>query len=45
VLRMDGSEAFDDKRVGAVADAARIGADAGRAILERLPAGVLAAKA
>jgi len=45
VLRMDGSEAFDDSREGTVADAARIGAEAGRAILDRLPAGVLAVKA
>jgi len=44
-LRMDGSEAFDDSREGAVNDAARLGAAAGRAILDRLPAGVLAAKA
>ncbi|HMN71151.1 MAG TPA: hydroxymethylbilane synthase [Rhodoblastus sp.] len=45
VLRMDGSEAFDDSREGAVSEAARLGAEAGRAILDRLPAGVLAAKA
>ena len=45
VLRVDGSEAFDDKREGAVADVAKLGAAAGQAILDRLPAGVLAAKA
>ncbi|MCB1524563.1 MAG: hydroxymethylbilane synthase [Rhodoblastus sp.] len=45
VLRMDGSEAFDDSREGMVADAAKLGAEAGQAILDRLPAGVLAAKA
>ncbi|MFO1135774.1 MAG: hydroxymethylbilane synthase [Rhodoblastus sp.] len=44
VLRMDGSEAFDDRRRGSVAEAAELGAAAGRAILDRLPAGVLAAK-
>lgn len=44
VLRMDGSEAFDDRRQGSVADAAKLGAESGRAILDRLPAGVLAAK-
>lgn len=44
VLRMDGSEAFDDRRQGNVADAAKLGAESGRAILDRLPAGVLAAK-
>lgn len=45
VLRMDGSEAFEDRRQGSVGEAAKLGAEAGRAILERLPAGVLAAKA
>jgi len=45
VLRIDGSEAFDDRREGDVAEAARLGAEAGRAILDRLPSGVLAAKA
>ncbi len=45
VLRIDGSEAFDDRREGDVAEAARLAAEAGRAILDRLPSGVLAAKA
>ena len=42
VLRADGSESFEVRTGGAVADAQRIGADAGRDLLARLPAGVLA---
>jgi hydroxymethylbilane synthase len=42
VLRADGSESFEVRTSGAVADAQRIGADAGRDLLARLPAGVLA---
>jgi hydroxymethylbilane synthase len=42
VLREDGSESFEARLAGAPADAARIGAEAGRNLLERLPPGVLA---
>ena len=42
VLREDGSESFEARVVGAPADAARLGADAGREMLARLPPGVLA---
>ncbi len=42
VLREDGSESFDACVAGSPADAARIGADAGRDLLGRLPPGVLA---
>jgi hydroxymethylbilane synthase len=42
VFRADGSESFEVRASGAVADARRIGADAGRDLLSRLPAGVLA---
>jgi hydroxymethylbilane synthase len=42
VLRADGSESFEVRTSGDVADAQRIGADAGRDLLARLPAGVLA---
>jgi hydroxymethylbilane synthase len=45
VLRMDGSESFEASTSGAIADAAKVGAQAGREILSRLPAGVLAIKA
>jgi hydroxymethylbilane synthase len=45
VLREDGSESFDIRREGAPGDAARLGAEAGRALLARLPAGVLASGA
>jgi hydroxymethylbilane synthase len=41
VLREDGSERFDIRREGPAAEAARLGAEAGRALLARLPAGVL----
>ena len=41
VLRVDGSETFEISDKGAVADAEHIGARAGRALLERLPPGVL----
>lgn len=41
VLRADGSEVFETKMDGATADAARLGAEAGRDLLARLPAGVL----
>lgn len=44
VLRMDGSEAFEATASGPIAKAAELGARAGREILDRLPAGVLAAK-
>jgi hypothetical protein len=43
VLRADGSEVFDLQRSGAAADAIAIGDAAGRELLARLPAGVLAA--
>jgi hydroxymethylbilane synthase len=43
VLRPDGSEAFDVQRTGPAADAVAIGQAAGRELLTRLPAGVLAA--
>jgi hydroxymethylbilane synthase len=42
VLRPDGSEVFEVKAAGAAADAQRLGAEAGRDLLGRLPAGVLA---
>jgi len=42
VLREDGSETFEARVAGAPADAARIGAEAGRDLLGRLPPGVLA---
>ncbi|MCC0003278.1 MAG: hydroxymethylbilane synthase [Methylobacteriaceae bacterium] len=45
VLRMDGSESFEASGNGQIADAAAIGDAAARAILARLPAGVLAEKA
>ncbi len=41
VLRTDGSESFDIERDGSAGDAARIGAEAGRALAARLPAGIL----
>jgi hydroxymethylbilane synthase len=41
VLREDGSEAFDVRLEGAPADAARLGAEAGRDLARRLPPGVL----
>ena len=40
-LRADGSEAFEIEGEGPVAEAERIGIRAGRALLERLPPGVL----
>jgi hydroxymethylbilane synthase len=43
VLRPDGSEVFDVQRSGPAADARAIGETAGRELLARLPAGVLAA--
>ncbi|MBV9066601.1 MAG: hydroxymethylbilane synthase [Methylobacteriaceae bacterium] len=43
VLRPDGSEVFDVQRSGPAADAIAIGEAAGRELLTRLPAGVLAA--
>jgi hydroxymethylbilane synthase len=43
VLRTDGSETFRIEGEGAVSDAARIGADAGRALRARLPPDVLPA--
>jgi hydroxymethylbilane synthase len=43
VLRPDGSEVFEMQRSGAAADAVAIGDSAGRELLARLPAGVLAA--
>jgi hydroxymethylbilane synthase len=42
VFRADGSESFEVRKSGPVADADRIGTDAGRDLLARLPAGVLA---
>jgi hydroxymethylbilane synthase len=42
VLRADGSEAFEVEMNGARGDAERIGAEAGRDLLGRIPAGVLA---
>ncbi len=44
VLRMDGSESFEASASGEIADAAAIGDRAGKDILARLPAGVLAGK-
>jgi hydroxymethylbilane synthase len=41
VLRPDGSEVFEVEAAGAVADAQRLGAEAGRDLLGRLPPGVL----
>jgi hydroxymethylbilane synthase len=43
VLRPDGSEVFEVQRSGPAADAVTIGESAGRELLARLPAGVLAA--
>jgi hydroxymethylbilane synthase len=45
VLRQDGSESFEARVAGAPADAAQLGADAGRELLGRLPPGVLAVDA
>jgi hydroxymethylbilane synthase len=42
-LREDGSESFDVRLTGAAADAARLGAEAGRDLKRRLPPGVLPA--
>jgi hydroxymethylbilane synthase len=42
VLREDGSESFEARVAGPPADAVRLGADAGRDLLRRLPPGVLA---
>lgn len=42
VYRPDGSEVFEVETAGAAADAQRLGAEAGRELLGRLPAGVLA---
>jgi hydroxymethylbilane synthase len=42
VLREDGSESFEARVAGSPADAARLGAEAGRDLLGRLPPGVLA---
>jgi len=42
VLRLDGSEIFEVEASGPMADAARLGAEAGRDLLGRLPPGVLA---
>jgi hydroxymethylbilane synthase len=41
VLRDDGSESFEITREGRPSEAARLGAEAGRTLLARLPAGVL----
>ncbi|MGO9774063.1 MAG: hypothetical protein ACLPSW_31820, partial [Roseiarcus sp.] len=43
VLREDGSEGLDVRLAGAPADAARLGAEAGRDLARRLPPGVLPA--
>ena len=42
VLRADGSEVFEIRAGGAIGDAQRLGAEAGRDLLGRIPAGVLA---
>ena len=42
VLREDGSESFEARAAGLPADAARLGAEAGRDLRRRLPPGVLA---
>jgi len=42
VLRADGSESFEVRSNGSIVDARRIGEDAGRDLLARLPSGVLA---
>ena len=42
VLRTDGTEHFEISLEGAASDAARLGAEAGRSLKARLPAGVLA---
>ncbi len=42
VLREDGSETFEIRTTGAIADAKALGARAGRDLLGRLPSGVLA---
>jgi hydroxymethylbilane synthase len=42
VLRTDGSESFEIERQGASSEAARIGAEAGRALKAQLPPGILA---
>jgi hydroxymethylbilane synthase len=42
VLREDGSECYDARLAGSPADAARLGAEAGRDLRGRLPPGVLA---
>ena len=42
VLRVDGSESYGAERSGTAADAARMGEDAGRDILGRAPADILA---
>jgi hydroxymethylbilane synthase len=41
VLTVDGSESFEIEREGPAADAARIGAEAGRELAARLPPGIL----
>jgi hydroxymethylbilane synthase len=41
VLRTDGAQAFEVETSGAIGDAQRLGADAGRDLLGRLPAGLL----
>jgi len=41
-LRLDGSESFDISRSGGVDDAARLGEEAGRDLLRRLPRDILA---
>ena len=41
VLRTDGSDRFEIQREGLASDAARIGAEAGRELAAKLPAGVL----
>jgi hydroxymethylbilane synthase len=43
VLRPDGSQSIDVARQGAIADAERIGDDAGREVKARMPAGMLTA--
>jgi hypothetical protein len=43
VLLPDGSQVFDVQRSGRMSDAISIGESAGRQLLTRLPAGILAA--
>ncbi len=42
VLRVDGTEAYEARRAGVAAEAASMGAEAGREILSRAPSDILA---